>query len=478
MVAVSIDGLTHSKAAAKPSPLPSVDLLIRRPDLKEAVERFGRRAVVDAVRVVLNQLRVGQRTGDDLPVADQIAIEALARLDARNKSELRRVFNLTGTVLHTNLGRALLSEAAIEHAATAMRWPCNVEFDLKTGRRGERDSVVEELLIELTGAEAATVVNNNAAAVLLVLTALAHDREVVLSRGEMIEIGGAFRIPDVMVSAGARLTEVGTTNRTHPRDYADAIGIQTAALMKVHPSNFAITGYTAAVAEAELARIAHAHQLPLFVDMGAGSLIDLSVYGLPREPVVREVVATGADVVTFSGDKLLGGPQAGLIVGRKALIEQIRRHPLKRALRLSKLTLAALEATLLAYRTPDLLTRDLPTLRLLTRPLAAIKALAERVQTPLAAALGAAWRVEVTAVSSQVGSGSLPVDVIPSAALACTPATGKPGAALLQLAQNLRRLPVPVIGRISHDRLLLDLRCLEDEDGFVGQLPALTEAFK
>jgi L-seryl-tRNA(Ser) seleniumtransferase len=384
------------------------------------------------------------------------------------------VFNLTGTVLHTNLGRALLAEAAILHAAMAMREACNLEFDLDTGGRGERDSLIEDVLTELTGAEAATVVNNNAAAVLVVLAALAAEREVVVSRGELIEIGGAFRMPDVMRSANARLVEVGTTNRTHPADYANAIGPATAALMKVHASNYKITGFVAEVAEAELAEIARAHDLPLIIDLGAGSLIDLSAYGLPKEPVVRDVVALGCDVVTFSGDKLLGGPQAGLIVGKRALIDRIKRHPLKRALRLSKITLAALEATLLAYRTtPDRLARDLPTLRLLTRTPAELEALARQVQPAVVAALGPSWDVSITTVFSQVGSGSLPADVLPSVALAIASKQPKPGAALQALADRLRGLPRPVIGRVADDCVILDLRCLEDVAGFVDQIGLL-----
>ncbi len=451
-------------------PYPSVDRIARLPQVETLCESYGRRAIIDAIRAVLDQHRARRdapdyRTPDEADLAQEIA----DRLRQRSTPHLRRVFNLTGTVLHTNLGRAQLSSRAIEHACMAMSETCNLEFDLEDGERGERDSLVEDLLLELTGAEAATIVNNNAAAVVLVLAALAHEREVILSRGELIEIGGAFRMPDVMRSAGTRLVEVGTTNRTHARDYEQAIGPQTAALMKVHTSNYRITGFVADVAEPEVAAIAHAHGLPLIVDLGAGSLIDLATLGLPKEPVVRETLAQGADVVTFSGDKLLGGPQAGLIVGKKELIDRIRRHPLKRALRVSKLTLAALEGTLLAYRTPDLLTRELPTLRLLTRPLAQIESLAQRLQPHLGAALGAQWRVEIQPVSSQVGSGSLPVEIIPSVALACRPREGKSGAALKALTRTLRELPVPILGRIADDALLLDLRCLEDEAGIVEQ---------
>jgi len=463
-------------ASYKPaSPYPSVDRVARFAPVESLIERYGRSAVIDAIRAVLDGHRaLREEPGHSPPTDAQIGSEVADRLTRRSTPSLKRVFNLTGIVLHTGLGRALLSDAAIQHACMAMREACNLEFDLDSGGRGERDTLVEELLIELSGAEAATVVNNNAAAVLLVLAALAPKREVLLSRGELIEIGGSFRIPDVMRSANTRLVEVGTTNRTHQADYERAIGPATAALMKVHASNYKITGFVADVSAPEIAAIAHAHQLPFIVDLGAGSLIDLSVYGLPKEPMVRDAVAAGGDVVTFSGDKLLGGPQAGLIVGKKALIDRIKRHPLKRALRVSKVTLATLEATLLAYRTPDRLVQELPTLRLLTRPLAAIEAQALRLQPRLAAALGAQWQVTVTPVSSQVGSGSLPADVIPSMALALCSTRAKSGSALKNLAGRLCRLPVPIVGRIADNRLLLDLRCLEDEDAFLAQIDRLT----
>jgi L-seryl-tRNA(Ser) seleniumtransferase len=462
-----------SKKAA--SPYPSVDRVARFAEVESLIEPYGRSAVIDAIRGVLDGHR-GRRDepGHSPPSDRQVCNEVADRLKRRISPSLKRVFNLTGTVLHTGLGRALLSDAAIQHACMAMREACNLEFDLDSGGRGERDSLVEEVLTELSGAEAATVVNNNAAAVLLVLAALAERREVVLSRGELIEIGGSFRIPDVMRSANTRLVEVGTTNRTHKADYECAIGPATAALMKVHASNYKITGFVADVSAPEMAAIAHAQSLPFIVDLGAGSLIDLSVYGLPKEPTVRDAIAAGGDVVTFSGDKLLGGPQAGLIVGKKALIDRIKRHPLKRALRVSKLTMATLEATLLAYRTPDRLVKDLPTLRLLTRPLVEIEALALRLQPRLAEALGVPWQVTVAPVSSQVGSGSLPVDVIPSMALALCSTKAKSGSALKALNRKLRRLPVPIVGRIADNRLLLDLRCLEDESGFLDQIDHLT----
>ena len=463
--------------AAQPQNLPALDRLLRLPACAALLDAHGHTLVANEARALLATLRAQALAGD--LALGQIGADALAaalgeRLQQRLQPAMRAVLNLTGTVIHTNLGRALLPQAALAHIQAMMASPNNLEYDLASGSRGDRDSIVEGLLCELTGAEAATVVNNNAAAVLLTLAALAPGKEVIVSRGELVEIGGAFRMPDVMASAGARLVEVGTTNRTHAQDYERAIGEHTALLMKVHTSNYAVQGFTSAVDEARLAPIAHARGLPLATDLGSGALIDMSAHGLPPEPTPQQMLAAGCDLVTFSGDKLLGGPQAGLIVGRKDLLTRIRKHPMKRALRMSKLPLAALEATLRLYLRPERLAQDLPTLRLLTRPLADITATAQAVLPALQAALAPRYQVQPVALQGQIGSGSLPVERLASSGLAIAPVDAKGvGRALAQLAEALRALPLPVIGRVQDDRLLLDMRCLEDAQVFIGQIGLL-----
>jgi L-seryl-tRNA(Ser) seleniumtransferase len=436
------------------------------------VERFGRAATAAGVRAILTESRAALKAGAPaVPTAEDIAKLTGARLDDVHRPRLGPVFNLTGTVLHTNLGRAVLAASAIEAAAVAMRDPVALEYDLTTGKRGERDDHIQDMLCDLTGAEAATVVNNNAAAVLLALSTFASGREAIVSRGELIEIGGAFRMPDVMARAGALLIEVGTTNRTHPRDYRDAITARTGVIMKVHTSNYRIEGFTAEVGALELAGIAAAAGVPVLNDLGSGTLVDLSRYGLKREPTVREAVAQGADLVTFSGDKLLGGPQAGFIVGRRDLIAEINRNPMKRALRVDKIRLAAIEATLKLYRDPDRVADQLPTLRFLSRTRSDIMVVAQRLVPRLSELLPAIFVAVVCECDSQIGSGALPVDTIPSAGIAIRSTVG--GGSLEQLSKDFRQLSRPVIGRIDDNRIVLDLRCLDDEEGLLSSFSGL-----
>ncbi|MBV4414440.1 L-seryl-tRNA(Sec) selenium transferase [Enterobacteriaceae bacterium YMB-R22] len=452
------------------SQLPATDKLLRREAFAALLTEYGHTRLVETLRLMQDEARAEIRARQRLPAwcCDwaQAVRTRLARADA---SVLRPVFNLTGTVLHTNLGRAVQAEAAIAAVTQAMRAPVTLEYDLDGAGRGHRDRAMADLLCELTGAEDACIVNNNAAAVLLMLAACADGGEVVVSRGELVEIGGAFRIPDVMRQAGCQLREVGTTNRTHLNDYRTALNERTALLMKVHTSNYYIEGFTKAVDEAELAALGDASGVPVVTDLGSGSLVDLTQYGLPAEPMPQRLIAAGVSLVSFSGDKLLGGPQAGIIVGKKAMIARLQSHPLKRALRADKMTLAALEATLRLYKHPEKLRESLPTLRFLTRPAQEIAALGQRLLAPLAPRFPA-FTLRVEPCLSQIGSGSLPVDRLPGAALTFTPLEARSGGALEALSRELRELPRPVIGRISDGRLWLDLRCLEDETGLLEML--------
>ena len=451
--------------------LPGVDVLLQRsPDL---VARWGHEQVSQGLRRELSHLREQLQSGELVEVdASVIVATVAAELELANGPSLKPVLNLTGTVLHTNLGRASLPPQAVQAAAEAASQNSNLEFDLNTGKRGDRESHIENLVCELTGAEAATAVNNNAAAVLLILNTLALGREVPVSRGELVEIGGSFRIPEVMQRSGCTLIEVGATNRTHLKDYRSAINANTALLMKVHASNYSIEGFTTAVAEADIASLARECDIPFVIDLGSGNLLDFPALGLPHEPTVADAIESGADLVSFSGDKLLGGPQAGIIAGKRDLIELIKHNPLKRALRLDKMTLAALESVLRLYRNPSTLTQHLPGLRQLTRTIADIEAMAGRVVGPLAQAVSQDYEVSVREGFSQIGSGAMPAETIATACLHIQ-SSSQSDTALRRLAAAFRELPLPVIGRMSNGALIFDLRTLENESQFVEQLPRL-----
>ena len=421
--------------------------------------RHRRERVVEVLRIVLDEVRAGLARGGGAPPAiDDVLVAVSQRFAAPERGVRRRVINATGVCLHTNLGRAPLAEEAIEAVVQAARHASALEMDLERGERGDRDVAVRDDLCALTGAEDALVVNNNAAAVLLATSALAAGREVIVSRGELVEIGGSFRMPDVMKVSGVRLCEVGTTNRTHPRDYRDAIGPETALVLKVHPSNFRVVGFTATVELAEVVAIAHEAGLPVLDDLGSGALFDLTTHGLPPEPLVRARVTAGADLVTFSGDKLLGGPQAGLIVGRRALVRRLAEHPLRRALRPDKLTLAALAATLRLHRDARDLPAVLPVLRWLTRSLQDLDAIGGELAPRLATLLGPGHRVEVVPSEAEVGSGAVPARTIASRALAVS----HPDRPAQAIATALRHATPPVLGRVRDGRLLLDLRGVHD----------------
>jgi L-seryl-tRNA(Ser) seleniumtransferase len=444
--------------------LPSVDEMVRGLDGRPGTPRSR---VVEAVRAVLAERRRAVLTAGSRDELDALALGApallprvRARVAAAGAWRLDRVINATGVVLHTNLGRAPLGRAALARLALVAARYSNLELDVPSKTRGSRYAHVDALLCRLSGAEASLVVNNNAAAVLLALESLAQGREVVVSRGELIEIGGAFRIPDILARSGARLREVGTTNRTRLADYASAITTETAVLLKVHPSNYRVVGFTESVATSELAELGRARGIPVLEDLGSGCFLDLRPWGLPREPTVPETVAAGADVVTFSGDKLLGGPQAGIVVGRQALVERLRKNPLNRALRIDKLTLAALEATLRAYEDPATAPREIPTLRMLSEPASVVRRRARRVFRGVPAAARAALGLAVVASRSEVGGGALPLAELSTAALAL--GTGAQSAATLDIALRAGRLAV--IGRIADDRLLLDCRTVMDDE--------------
>ena len=436
--------------------LPSVDRVLQITDLQSLIGSSSRELVVDAVREVLEQVRREIVAGGSCPQMAELTRRVSTVLRNWLQPSLRPVINATGVVIHTNLGRAPLSGSARQAVETVARGYSNLEYDLEEGHRGSRYVHAEELLRRLTGAEAALVVNNNAGAVLLILSALARGGEVVISRGQLVEIGGGFRIPDVMRQSGARLVEVGTTNRTHVRDYAEVIGPETVALMRVHHSNFKMLGFTADVTLSDMAEIARAHHLLVFDDLGSGTLLDTAAVGLDHEPTVQESVAGGADLVSFSGDKLLGGPQAGLIVGRTALIDTLRRHPLTRALRVGKAILASLQATLQHYLEGKAM-MEVPVWRMMGRSKEELAVRAERWRT-LLAQKHPMLPAEVIEGRSAVGGGSLPGETLPTVLLALAVASPE------GLSRRLREGNPPVVGRIENDRFLLDPRTVQEEE--------------
>jgi len=455
--------------------LPAVQRLLEDPAGQELVRRYGHAAAAEALAWAQDQARRrildgGPEAGSQAPAGPAALIRAAARrLERMFRPHLRPVINATGVVLHTNLGRARLPEAAVAAVSRIAARASNLEFDLESGGRGSRQQALERLLPRLTGAEAGMAVNNNAAAVLLVLSALAAGREVIVSRGELVEIGGSFRIPEVLAQSGARLVEVGTTNRTRLEDYRRAIGPDTAALLKVHTSNYRIVGFTEAPPAADLARLAAQAGVPLIYDLGSGVLVDLAARGIPGEPTVRQALAAGASVVTFSGDKLLGGPQAGIIAGRRDLVEACARHPLARAVRIDKLTLAALEATLTLYLDEAQALEQVPTLRMLLSPVEVLLRRAEALAGRLRD-LDLPAAVEAVETRSAPGGGSLPGVELPSAAVALVPM----GASAVSLARELRAGDPPVVGRLERDRLLLDLRTVDpgEEEELLAAVPA------
>ncbi|HET7008674.1 MAG TPA: L-seryl-tRNA(Sec) selenium transferase [Candidatus Binatia bacterium] len=446
------------------SELPSIDRLLNHARCAALLIRYNRDYVTQKCRAALDQLRANIRQGKGQLLNDDAILDQVeAQIEMESRPGHIRVVNATGTILHTNLGRALLSRAAIDAMVAVAGTPINLEYDLVAGKRGKREETLQQLLVDLTGAEAATVVNNNAAAVLLGLNSLAQGKEVIVSRGELIEIGGAFRIPEIMAKSGAILREVGATNRTHPADYEDAINENTALLLKVHTSNYKVVGFTAEVTLEQMVAIGKQHSLPVMEDLGSGALIDLSKYGLPKEPLVGERIAAGADVVTFSGDKILGGPQAGLMVGKKELIGKINKNHLQRALRCGKLTLAALEATLRRYHQSPNIFAEIPTLRAFTRPVDEVRAMGQSVLPRLETALGKDFQLALQDSTSQIGSGAMPTEELPTVVITIENTKFSANA----IAKKFRQADPPIIGRIQDDKFLLDLRTIFDANDLI-----------
>jgi len=443
--------------------LPAIDKLLATNVLTELAKGKPHLLIVEAAQQTVDDLRrqlLNEKAA--LPDLDLETVTAnvCARVAELATPSLRKVINVTGTLLHTNLGRAPLCCDALQAITNVARGYSNLEYDLNAGQRGKRFTHVEELICKLTGGEAATVVNNNAGAVMLCLAALAGGRSALVSRGELIEIGGSFRIPDIMAASGVKLVEVGTTNKTHLKDYAESINPETALILKVHTSNYRILGFTEAVSGEALAGLTHQHGIPVLEDLGSGLLIDLTAYGLPKEPTVREALKTGIDLVTFSGDKLLGGPQAGIIVGTRKVIDKVRKHPMARALRIDKLTLAALEATLRLYLDPQKALNEIPTLRMLSISNQELQQRCEKLLPKLQDALGDTAGLNLCEASSTVGGGALPLAELPGWVICLV----SKNISLNEMTNRLRRCDPPVVGRIQDDRFIIDPRTLNNDD--------------
>jgi L-seryl-tRNA(Ser) seleniumtransferase len=444
-----------------------VDEILSRLEITDLLKSYPRTVVVEAVRKALGGLReelLSQKESSEFEES-LLSFERLfplfqKEIDLQVQPRLRRVINATGVVIHTNLGRSPLHSSALQHIIDISKTYSNLEYDLDSGERGSRYSHVEQTLCRLSGAESALVVNNNAGAVLLALNAMAERREVIVSRGELVEIGGAFRIPDVMKRSGALLKEVGTTNRTHLTDYQEAIGSQTALLLKVHASNFRVMGFTSSIPLQDLVQLGRQYDIPVMDDLGSGCLLDLTQYGLEKEPTVQEAIATGADVITFSGDKLLGGPQAGIILGKRNFLDQIKVNPLTRALRIDKLTLAALESTLLLYLDQKIAMREVPTLRMLSLDRGKLRRKGRRLLKRLSEMIKKEATLTLREDVSQVGGGALPLQELPTVVLAIKPLHVSADG----LEKNLRKSDPPIISRISKDELVLDMRTIFDEE--------------
>lgn len=450
--------------------IPKVDNLMEEDEIKDLCNILNRDFVLESVRSVTEELREFiNKSNDEEEIIKSINnVKAYIIEDVNGFADFRvkRVINGTGTILHTNLGRAVISDKTADRIHTLVTGYSNLEYDLIKGERGSRYSHFEKIVCKITGAEAAMAVNNNAAAVLLILSALARDKEVVVSRGELVEIGGSFRVPDVMTQSGGKLIEVGTTNKTHLYDYENAINEETAALLKVHTSNYRIVGFTESVPVQELAELAHKHNIPVIEDIGSGVLVDLSKYGLDHEPTVQESIKAGADIVCFSGDKLLGGPQAGIIVGKKSLINKIKKHPLTRALRIDKFTAIALESTFHEYIDEEKVVNNIPVLKLIKRSLSDVKECAEKLKEKLEAVTKKSCEIKVEACESQIGGGSLPLERIQSYAVSIKPLT----ITTANLEKQLRLIETPIVGRVVNDNYIIDLRTiLQGEEEIIAQ---------